>query len=316
VKWPLETSPIPDSELPIYNSYYLHACRTPEDPVMIWGTEVEVSKLQDYLRIANRESSFLLTTSHILIRGVAKALEKHPEFNQRVVGKRIYRFKAIHVLMAMQDPREQQAELLLVKDANQRSLSDIAQTIWKHHQDAARGSFTYQKEKQTFRFFPQPIGRWILNFQQFLSNRFHLPETRMCERQRCSPVLVNYLGFRGAPPMKMFKASRFPNESLMMNITMGPSELQPIVQNERVVIRPVAPLFVRADHRTVDAYRIAQFTETLRSYISNPEQMDVQTGTQQPASITKQKSSEAKPSPDAQPDEIKSNTHHTTSSPA
>ena len=193
VKWPLETSPIPDSELPLYNSYYLHACRTPEDPAMIWGTEVEVSKLQDYLRIANRESSFLLTTSHILIRAVAKALEKHPDFNQRVVGKRIYRFKAIHILMAMQDPREQQAELLLVKDANQRSLSDIAQTIWKHHQDAARGNFTYQKEKQTFRFFPQPIGRWILNFQQFLSNRFHLPETSMCERQRCSPVLVNYL---------------------------------------------------------------------------------------------------------------------------
>ncbi|MEE2738424.1 MAG: 2-oxo acid dehydrogenase subunit E2, partial [Planctomycetota bacterium] len=106
------------------------------------------------------------------------------------------------------------------------------------------------------------------------------------------------------------------NESLMMNITMGPSELRPIVQNERVVIRPVAPLFVRADHRTVDAYRIAQFTETLRSYISNPDQMDVQTGTRQATSNTKQNRSEAKPPPDARAAGTKSNTHHTTSSPA
>jgi hypothetical protein len=82
--------------------------------------------------------------------------------------------------------------------------------------------------------------------------------------------MINYLGQRGAPPMRMFKASRFPNDTATMNVTMGPTE-------DTNMDGPVAPLFVRVDHRVVDAYQLSQFVADLRHYLMYPESLERQT---------------------------------------
>src|SRR5262249_58980197 len=76
-------------------------------------------------------------------------------------------------------------------------------------------------------------------------------------------AFVNYLGFPGAPPMHGFKPSCLPLNAYSVNVTMGPSEPRPVVADGQVVIRKQAPLFVRADHRMVNAYETANFINTL-----------------------------------------------------
>lgn len=83
--------------------------------------------------------------------------------------------------------------------------------------------------------------------------------------------------------MRSFKPSRFPSDCWTLNVTMGPTERRPVAIGENVVIRPVAPLFVRADHRVVDAYDLGKFVATLRTLLSDPRQMDGATPATDPA---------------------------------
>ena len=57
---PLHTRPVPESEIPILNSYYLKACPTPSDPTMVWGTEGETTMMRDYRQRMNDVSALLV----------------------------------------------------------------------------------------------------------------------------------------------------------------------------------------------------------------------------------------------------------------
>ena len=55
---------------------------------------------------------------------------------------------------------------------------------------------------------------------------------------------------------------------------MGRVEKRPVVRDGQVVAGEVAPLFVRADHRIASAYQLAQFAESIRKLLMNPQVME------------------------------------------
>ena len=55
---------------------------------------------------------------------------------------------------------------------------------------------------------------------------------------------------------------------------MGRVERRPVVENGKVVVGQVAPLFVRADHRIATAYHLAQFAQTIRQLLDQSRQME------------------------------------------
>ena len=55
---------------------------------------------------------------------------------------------------------------------------------------------------------------------------------------------------------------------------MGRVEQRPVVREGQVVVGEVAPLFVRADHRIASAYQMAQFSQTIRKFLINPQAME------------------------------------------
>jgi hypothetical protein len=89
-------------------------------------------------------------------------------------------------------------------------------------------------------------------------------------------VLVNYLGFPGAPPMRMYKPSKFPDETSLLSVTLGRIEERPAVREGSVVVRRMAPLFVRADHRVTDAYVLGRFVASLQEALTNPASLEAQ----------------------------------------
>ena len=51
---------------------------------------------------------------------------------------------------------------------------------------------------------------------------------------------------------------------------MGLTEPRPVVLDDEIVIRRQAPLFVRTDHRMVNAFEAAAFIITLREHLADP----------------------------------------------
>lgn len=275
MQWPLASKPIPAREIPFYNLHYLYGCRRPADPTIIWGTDVLAQPLLDYVAERNKTGRTIISVAHVLVQAVGRALRRHCELNRRIVGRRIYDFRDVNVRMMTYDRRCGEVEVLLLRHVDTLSLERIARLLWKHQQQAARDQSMDRADKTWLRrMFPGPLLGLVIRTYLWMDNHFPLPKVDRIDRIACSPVLVNYLAFTGAPPMRMYKPSSYPHESSTLSVTMGRAEHRPVVRNGSVVVEQVAPLFVRADHRIANAYLLGQFTETLRGLLGCPASME------------------------------------------
>lgn len=275
MQWPLANKPIPSSQVPFYNLHYLHGCRPPADPTIVWGTEVPAEQLNQYVRTRNRDAKTLISAAHVLVQAVGRALRQHPHMNRRVVGKRIYDFRNVNVRMMTYNRQQNEVEVLLIRNVDTLSLERVSRILWKNQHRGTSGDTMDHADKAWLRSrFPGPLLGWIVRSYLYLDSRFNLPKVDRIDRIACSPVLVNYLAFSGAPPMRSYKPSNYPHESSTLSVTMGRVERRPVVENGEVVVGQVAPLFVRADHRIATAYHLAQFAQTIRQFLANPAQME------------------------------------------
>jgi hypothetical protein len=276
MQWPLVSKPIPSAQVPFYNLHYLYGCRPPADPTIVWGTDVLAQPLMDYVDQRNRTSPVILSVAHVLIQALGRALKRHPELNRRIVGKRIYAFRDVNVRMMTYDRRCGEVEVLLLRHVDTMSLERIARILWKHQQRTARGDTMDHADKLWLRrVFPGPLLGYVIRTYLWMDNHFRLPKVDRLDRISCSPVLVNYLAYSGAPPMRAYKPSSYPHESSTLSVTMGRAEWRPVVRDGSIVADRVAPLFVRADHRIAHAYLLGQFTETIRTLLADPASMEL-----------------------------------------
>ena len=228
-----------------------------------------------YVRERNRGSKTLISLAHVLVQAVGRALKRHPELNRRIVGRRIYDFRDVNVRMMTYNRQQNEVEVLLIRNVDTLSLERIARILWKNQHRAAGGDTMDHADKAWLRSrFPGPLLGWIVRTYLYLDSQFNLPKVDRIDRIACSPVLVNYLAFSGAPPMRSYKPSNYPHESSTLSVTMGRVERLPVVRDGQVEVGQVAPLYVRADHRIASAYQLAQFTETIRQLLMDPAQME------------------------------------------
>jgi chloramphenicol O-acetyltransferase len=276
MEWPVLTPPIADARTSTWQRYYLGACRTPSDPTMVWGTEVDMSALERYLVQLNGESPVLVSPSHILLRSVAHAMRRYPEFNRRVIGGRVYQYKEVKLLLSQFSTQTREVELLLIDQADRRPLVDVSRELWRCNQQAARGEKVHFWQRSIYDLLPATVERLLIPLHLWLFNRLNLPVTSFWQREHRAAMLVNYLAFKGAAPLRMYKPSRFPNDATPFSVTLGATEPRPVVVEGEVVVRPLAPLFVRADHRIVDAHALGLFTDSIRELMADPAAMDAE----------------------------------------
>lgn len=276
MKWPLLKQPIPYDKIPIYNRYYLHAPASSHvDPVMLMGTEIEADALLSFLRERNRAGNTLITTSHALIRATAIALEKFPEMNVRLVGHRVYPFRDVSIRTALFNRANGEIDIMIVSSANTKSLDQIGQEIWQRLLQAGRGTGGQDRELARVRRVPGFVFRQFLRFYSFLDRHLLIPTVSRLDELRSGSTMINDLSTSGAPPMRSYKPSRFPDNSDSLNLTMGPAESKVVERSSQFVSIRVMPLFLRADHRLTDAYQVGRFLTLVRDLMQNPERLEL-----------------------------------------
>ncbi len=191
------------------------------------------------------------------------------------------------------ETRSGEVNVLYLRRAEQMSLAEISRAIWEKARDAAvqsafeeRCQSDRNRSKNRLRRWSKWLRlHWIHRMAKVafsVTNRLRLPTT-ILEEINGSSAFVNYLGFAGSPPMMSYKPSCLPSNSFAVSVTMGISEPQPVVEDGVVVVRSVAPLFVRVDHRLVNGYQTAAFINTLRASLLNPKTLVPSSGDHEPA---------------------------------
>ena len=271
----LESRPLRSSDIPFINLQYLSCCDSTVDPTMVWGTEVDADNLLEFVKRCNRTAETLISPAHVLIKAVANSLQYYPELNCRIIGGRIYRFRDINVRIIHYGVASSEVNIVTLFKANQLGLEEISQTLWQSQLHIVQGGHD-RFDKQILEFGPLWFRRVVSRTFWWLDRTVRLPRINRIDRHLDSSVMVNYLGHAGLPPMRAYKPSKFPDESSLLNVTMGRSEQAAVVRDGKVVIRRVAPLFIRADHRVTDAHQLGRFVAALRENLENAEALGVQ----------------------------------------
>jgi hypothetical protein len=266
MEWPLRHPSIPVAKTPTWSAYYLAACPTPSDPTIVWGTDVPVAGLDAYLKRVNEDGDILILPAHVLVWAVGRCLDEHPEFNRRVLHRRLYNFRQVNVLFPLMNA-ERGPEVCLLCDVDRKPLAQIAREIWQQGQEIAKGISRYQRDERIFRLLPCPFRGVLFRWMLWGVNWLYLPVALWGHRACRAGTMVNYLGQRGAPPIRIFKPSRFPNDAATLSVTMGPVETGG-------PNGPIASLIVRGDHRIIDAYQLGQFVGKLRRYLMDPASLE------------------------------------------
>jgi chloramphenicol O-acetyltransferase len=279
MKWPLLNRPIPNRDIPPYNRYYLHAPKSSGvDSTLLMGTEVAADSLLAFLHERNRAGKVVITTAHLLVRATSLALEKFPEMNVRVVGRRVYPFRDVSIRLAFFHRKNRNIDIMLVHEANTKSLEQIAQGVWERLLQAGRGTGGRDRDLARMRRIPAFWFRQFLRLYAMLDRNFPIPTVGRIDELRGGAALVNDLSSSGVPPIRAYKPSRFPDDSDSLNLTLGPVENKVVAIGEGYKSIRVMPLFVRADHRLTDAYQVGRFLAAVRDMMQNPEQLGAAAG--------------------------------------
>jgi hypothetical protein len=280
--WATDARPIPLEELGRMNTMYLGAVPPARDPLMVWGTTVDTDALDEFLKAQRQSTGVMFSPAHALVRAVAVSLIRHPKVNCRVIGRRVYRYDGVNIVMPMMQTRSGEIEIIFLHRVDLLSLSEIAQRFWSEARDRAKRAAATTRNQMHHGGFKKALARlrrhlslrWVHGMAWFgfaVANRWRIPTLFPFQQElNGAHAFVNYLGFPGAPPLIALKPSSLPMNSFSVSVTMGPAEPRPVVVEGAIVIRNQAPLFVRTDHRMVNAFEAAAFINTLRSHLNDP----------------------------------------------
>ncbi|HEY3963933.1 MAG TPA: 2-oxo acid dehydrogenase subunit E2 [Planctomycetaceae bacterium] len=304
-KWfyyPTESAPVPVADLGKLKCVYLADRRAHRDPTIVWGTTFDAQPMADFVAAESRRCNVMYSPAHLLISAVARTLAEHPGLNRKVIGRRVYQYKEINIVIPLLTPVDKQVNPVFIRGVEDMSLRDIATHLWNE----ARNRGVQAAEERKRDALRTPWQRFWVQTWRTLTLHGVLRFTGLGfaahnqTRRRNVPAndtfngvsaLVNFLSFpSGAPSMVSFKPSSLPMNAASLTVTMAAPEWRPAVVGGQVVAQKVAPLFIKADHRLVHAHEIAAFMNTLCGYMTQPGRLtatEPQTNAVAPAPLSK-----------------------------
>lgn len=300
MEWSTLPGAVPLSDIGWINTTFLASASLKCDPMMVWGTTVDVEQHDEFLATQRKSSGLIVSTAHLLVRAVAESLQRHPEVNRRVIGRRVYRYDGVNIVVPMLQTSSGEVDCFQMQHVERLSLNQIAERFWNEARERSLAKAKERRERdepRSFRKALRGIEKWgtlawihaSCRFGFALANQWRLPTLWPWQRELYGAgAFVNYLGFPGAPPMIAHKPASLPMNSYCIAVTMGLTEPKPVVVDGQIVIRKQAPLFVRVDHRMINGNQAGAFIATLRNVLANPASLVQADPVQSDASSTRQ----------------------------
>lgn len=281
----MEPRQVPVAELGLMKCVYLSDRRAHRDPTIVWGTQVPAQPLVEFASTESRRLNVFLSPAHVLVAAVSRSIAEHPRMNRKVIGRRVYDYRHINVIVPQLNTQDDQVEGVFIPETERKTLADIGRHLLTASRERALQTAANRRREAE-------LPAWRLRLKQFLNsarlnwvrtmmpvglavvNQFRRPAMAWSQDFNAISAMVNLLSYPGgAPPMLTYKPSSLPMNAALINVTMGGPEWRAVVLDGQVVAQRVAPLFVRVDHRICHAHELAAFLGTLCAYLAEPRRL-------------------------------------------
>ena len=249
------------------------------DPSVGGGAEIEATQLLAFLERVNEGRSARITITHVLVKIIADSLREYPELNVKVVGRRIYQLKHVDIRLAVNlfpsGKDSPEVFMFMVKDADRKSLSEIAQDC----AEAADWSRRTGSQKTLSgkllpltKYIPDPIFNLAAQVGIRIATSGRLVAHGIARDPMGSTAVTN-VGPFGLPegvgavqPVGLLPP--FGYASLVVGM---PIQEKPLAVDGKVEVRPMLPLGIAVDHRAIDGFKVFRYMRYWTKALRNPD---------------------------------------------
>lgn len=247
----------------------------PREGVIYGKLTVKCEKVNAYLAKVREETGVRVTVTHFVGRAIAHAARRAPGLNGVI---RMGRFKPhpwvnVTFLVALEDERGQDLAKVTVKDADKKTMLDIAEELRaRADQLRAKNDAEFKKQVALLRWMPGIFVKPILNFVGWLTGVWgvNIPSLGLNAYPFGSVVITNV----GVFDLDEGFAPHVPFSHIPIFVTMGRMRDEAVVEDGEVVVRKVLTLAATIDHRFMDGAQGASLATTVRRYFDEPELID------------------------------------------
>jgi pyruvate dehydrogenase E2 component (dihydrolipoamide acetyltransferase) len=213
-----------------------------------------------------------VTVTHFVGRAIALAAREAPGLNGVIRLGRFVPHPWVNVtfLVALEDERGQDLAKVVVEDADQKSIVEIAGELGARARKLhAKQDDEFKKQIALLRYVPAIFVKPILSFIGWLTGVWgvNIPALGLTPYPFGSVIITNV----GVFALDEGFAPHTPFAHIPLYVTMGRMREQPVVEDGEVVARKVLTIGATIDHRFMDGAQGAVLAKTVRKYFENPE---------------------------------------------
>lgn len=240
----------------------------PDDPQIFGALDIEATALQAFIERA-RAAGHHVTTTHLVARAIAHALERVPDLNIQIRGGRGIPRPSIDVFVITAVSGGHDLSGIKVVDVPRKSAVAIADELGARVARLKSGDDReLARTKQVTDRMPGWLLRRMLRATAFLSEtlRLDIPALGLHPMPFGSAMITNVATFglpQGFAPLAWMY-------DVPLLVLVGELAERALVVDGRVVARPVLPITATIDHRYVDGWHVSEAMRAFRAYLEAP----------------------------------------------
>ncbi|KAJ0410777.1 hypothetical protein ATCC90586_001406 [Pythium insidiosum] len=246
----------------------------PPDSGVILGTlSLDMTKTKKYIEEKRKLSGEHITITHIVLRALGAALANAPSVNGHIVFGNYYPAPSVDVSCLVAIGGGKDLGVCRLPSVDKMSLKDVCHRLRGDATKLRSGKDKEQEDRnKLMQFLPTYVIRPILNLVGWLGGCLGLRIKAVgVEPYMFGSCLVTSVGMMG---LELAFAPLSAYTQTPMLITVGAIKDAPVVDDGKIVIRPMLTLTTTIDHRYVDGSQAARMGQTLKKLIEDPEQME------------------------------------------
>lgn len=243
---------------------------TTKDPSIYGFVDVDATpilrKMEEF-----RARGIRMTPTIIIAKAVAHGIEKYPTFNTVLRFWKLYERKTIDIFLQVSSVEDGEENLsgTVIRDANHKSLESILEEVQnKAKKIRANEDPEFQKVKSDLKYAPAWLIAKFLDFLSFLNYALNWWIPAMgTPRDSLGSAMVTSVGAMG---IEYGFAPLVPYSRCPMVMAVGKITEKVVVEDGKMVIKPMLPISVTMDHRQVDGFGGSKMFHGFLDYLKNP----------------------------------------------
>jgi pyruvate dehydrogenase E2 component (dihydrolipoamide acetyltransferase) len=251
----------------------VHAWRAPRDPSVYAMVDMPAGGAVAYIDRVREATGVRLTVSHLVARGLALGIRAFPQLNGIVARKRIMLRETVDIFLQVATEGGRDLSGFKVVRADEKSALEIAREVAERvemlrtHRDKQ-----VERTKSVLDRIPLLILGPVMRTIAYLIYDLDLDLSRFgIVKDEFGSAMVSNIGTFG---LTTAMAPLVPFSRTPLVVLVGQVEDRAVVEDGRVVVRPLITLGVTFDHRFMDGYQAAKMADLMRDYLTDPERFE------------------------------------------